>query len=212
MQCRGVPAAALRGASVSCACPRRCRGLTESVTARAVGQRLWSSGVPPARRQQGRVKSRHAALRSAYRVTAECRRSATMCADVGGDGVTRPLAPSGWRRCSGAGMASVEDEVRRADPLSVNPGQRPGREDDEICTAGRCRCRCSAGVCQRRRSAAHVCRRVCPRRCRGLTEDVTARAVGLCHCCAKRRRLGSGRWLIWWREAGLSGKCGRWHV
>ena len=67
-------------------CPRRCRGLTEDVTARAVGQRLWSSGVPPARRQQGRVKSRHAALRSAYRVTAECRRSATMSADVGGDG------------------------------------------------------------------------------------------------------------------------------
>ena len=80
-----------------CVCPRRCRGLTESVTARAVGQRLWSSGVPPARRQQGRVKSRHAALRSAYRVMAECRRSATMSADVGGDGVTRPLAPSGWR-------------------------------------------------------------------------------------------------------------------
>ena len=37
------------------------------VTARAVGQRLWSSGVPPARRQQGRVKSRHAALRCAPR-------------------------------------------------------------------------------------------------------------------------------------------------
>ena len=86
MQCRGVPAAALRGARVSCACPRRCRGLTESVTAHAVGLRLWSSGVPPARRQQGRVESRHAALRSAYRVTAECRRSATMSADVGGDG------------------------------------------------------------------------------------------------------------------------------
>ena len=61
-----------------CVYPRRCRGLTESVTARAVGLRLWSSGVPPARRQQGRVKSRHAALRSAYRVMAECRRSATM--------------------------------------------------------------------------------------------------------------------------------------
>ena len=169
-----------------CVCPRRCRGLTEGVTACAVGLRLWSSGVPPARRQQGRVKSRHAPLRSAYRVMAECRRSATMSADVGGDGVTRPLAPSGWRRCSGAGMASVEDEVRRADPLSVNPGQRPGREDEEICTAWRCRCRCSAGVCQRRRSAAHVCRRVCPRRCRGLTEDETARAVRLCHCCARR--------------------------
>ena len=169
-----------------CMYPRRGRGLTESVTARAVGQRLWSSGVPPARRQQGRVESRHAALRSAYRVMAECRRSATMSADVGGDGVTRPLARSGWRRCSGAGMVSVEDEVRRADPLSVNPGQRPGREDDEICTAGRCRCRCSAGVCQRRRSAAHVRRRVYPRRGRGLTEGVTARAVRLCHCCARR--------------------------
>ena len=93
-------------------------------------------------------------------------------------GVARPLARSGWRRCSGAGMASVEDEVRRADPLSVNPGQRPGREDEEICTAGRCRCRCRAGVRHRRRSAAHLHRLLCPRRCRGLTEDVTARAVG----------------------------------
>ena len=79
-----------------CVCPRRCRGLTEGVTACAVGLRLWSSGVPPARRQQGRVKSRHAALRSAYRVMAECRRSATMSADVcGDDGVARPLARSG---------------------------------------------------------------------------------------------------------------------
>ena len=93
-------------------------------------------------------------------------------------GVARPLARSGWRRCSGAGMASVEDEVRRADPLSVNPGQRPGREDEEICTSGRCRCRCRAGVRHRRRSAAHLHRLLCPRRCRGLTEDVTARAVG----------------------------------
>ena len=97
-------------------CPRRCRGLTEDVTARAVGQRLWSSGVPPARRQQGRVKSRHAALRSAYRVTAECRRSATMSADVGGDGVTRPLARSG----SGSGVVAY---LRHADSRGVSsPG------------------------------------------------------------------------------------------
>ena len=34
-----------------------------------------------------------------------------------------------------------------------------------------------AGVCQRRRSAAHQCRADVPRRCRGLTEDVTACAV-----------------------------------
>ena len=152
-RCRAGVRHRRRSAAHVCRCvyPRRCRGLTEGVTAHAVGLRLWSSGVPPARRQQGRAESRHTALRSAYWVTAECRRSATMCADVGGDGGTRPLAPSGWRRCSGAGMASVEDEVRRADPLSVNPGQRPGREDEEICTAWRCRCRCSAGVCQRRR-------------------------------------------------------------
>ena len=89
-------------------------------------------------------------------------------------------------------VVSVEDEVRRADPLSVNPGQRPGREDEEICTARRCRCRCIAGVCRRRRSAAHVRRCVYPRRCRGLTESVTARAVGV-------RRLYSGivGWLCW---------------
>jgi len=97
-----------RSAAHVCRCmyPRRGRGLTESVTARAVGLRLWSSGVPPARRQQGRVKSRHAAFRSAYRVMAECRRSATMSADVGGDGVTRPLARS-------AGVGSVAYLVAR---------------------------------------------------------------------------------------------------
>ena len=87
------------------------------MTARAVGLRLWSSGVPPARRQQGRVESRHVALRSAYRVMAECRRSATMGADVCGDDVvTRPLARSGWQmRYNGRGGV-----VRRADPFSVN--------------------------------------------------------------------------------------------
>ena len=87
----GASAAHLR----RCVCPRQRRGLTEGETARAVGLRLWSSGVPPARRQQGRVESRHAALRSAYWVMAECRRSATMGADVCGDDVvTRPLARS----------------------------------------------------------------------------------------------------------------------
>ena len=111
---------------VGACAPRQRRGLTEGETARAVGLRLWSSGVPPARRQQGRVESRHTALRSAYRVMAECRRSATMSADVGGDGVTRPLARSGWemRYYVSEAVMSVEDEVRRADPLSVNPGQR----------------------------------------------------------------------------------------
>ena len=43
------------------------------------------------------------------------------------------------------------------------------------CTLFSNRC---AGVCQRRRSAAHLRRCVCPRRCRGLAEGVTARAVG----------------------------------
>ena len=34
------------------------------------------------------------------------------------------------RRCAITGEAEerVEDDVRRADPLSVNPGQRPGME------------------------------------------------------------------------------------
>ena len=99
-------------------CPRRCRGLTESVTACAVRQRLWSSGVPPARRQQGRVESRHAALRSAYRVMAECRRSATMSAVMWG-----------WRdRSRGRGAAAllwhrgmVMLARRGATPLFGNP-------------------------------------------------------------------------------------------
>ena len=49
-----------------------------------------------------------------------------------------------------------------------------------------------AGVRHRRRSAAHVRRCVCPRRCRGLTEGVTARAVMLCHCCERRWRCYVG--------------------
>ena len=102
-RCRAGVRHRRRSAAHVCRCmyPRRCRGLTESVTARAVRQRLWSSGVPPARRQQGRVKSRHAALRSAYRVMAECRRSATMSADVGGDGggeTARAVGP--WHCCA----------------------------------------------------------------------------------------------------------------
>ena len=41
---------------------------------------------------------RHAALRSAYRVTAECRRSATMGADVGGDALLRERGGDGPQR------------------------------------------------------------------------------------------------------------------
>ena len=145
--------------------PRQRRGLTEGVTARAV--RLCHCC---ARRSSTLARSGSGSGVVAYLRHADSRgvsspgtlRSATMSADVGGDGVTRPLARSGWRRCSGARMASVEDEVRRADPLSVNPGQRPGREDEEICTAGRCRCKCSAVVFQRRRSAAHLRRAHAP--------------------------------------------------
>ena len=96
-----------------CVCPRRCRGLTESVTACAVGVRLWSSGVPPARRQQGRVESRHAALRSAYRVTAECRRSATMSGDVGGDALQRER---GGVVRSAVGMTDALQRERRSGP------------------------------------------------------------------------------------------------
>ena len=110
---------------------------------------------------------------------AECRRSATMSADVGGDGVTRPLARSGWRRCSGAGMASVEDEVRRADPLSVNPGQRVrGERMRRDAPQGGAAVDALPGCAIGGASAAHQRRLLCPRRCRGLTESVTARAVG----------------------------------
>ena len=163
-----------------CVCPRRCRGLTEGETARAVGLRLWSSGVPPARRQQGRVESRHTALRSAYRVTAECRRSATMGADVGGDALQRERGGDGPQRgrddrCATTGETGWSAGRTR---FQLTPDSASGdRVERERCTAVRCRCRCIAGVCQRRRSAAHVRLCVYPRRCRGLTEDETARAV-----------------------------------
>ena len=111
------PPASAGGFFCTLGCPWRVSG---GASARAVGLRLWSSGVPPARRQQGRVESRHAALRSAYRVMAECRRSATMCADVG---------VMGWRdRSRGRGAAAllwhrgvVMSARRGATPLFGNP-------------------------------------------------------------------------------------------
>ena len=136
-----------------CVCPRRCRGLTEDVTARAV--RLCHCCERRGRCYVGALETRY------Y-----------------GSGASE----------------SVEGEVRRADPLSVNPGQRPGREDEEICTAGRCRCRCIAGVPRRRRSAAHQCRADVLRRCRGLTE---------------RRDRSRGHTLLLLREAMRSAGRGR---
>ena len=117
-----------------CVCPRRCRGLTEGETARAVGLRLWRSGVPG----YGRVPS--------------------LCDDECGC----------RRRWSEAVMSLLPDSIRKL---------------CDKCTLFSNRC---AGVCQRRRSAAHLRRCVCPRRCRGLTEDVTARAVRLRHYCESR--------------------------
>ena len=51
MRCWSVSAAALRGASASMRVPRRCRGLTEGETARAVILRLWRSSASPMRRR-----------------------------------------------------------------------------------------------------------------------------------------------------------------
>ena len=51
--CRSVSAAALRGASASADVPRRCRGLTESVTARAVGFRTTAIGDEVSRARAG---------------------------------------------------------------------------------------------------------------------------------------------------------------
>ena len=79
------------------------------------------------------------------------------------------------RRCATTGERGRSAGRTR---FQLTPDSASGdRVEREICTARRCRCRCSAGVRQRRRSAAHVRRCVCPRRCRGLTEDETARAV-----------------------------------
>ena len=52
------------------------------------------------------------------------------------------------------------------------------------CTLFSNRC---AGVCQRRRvRGASAAMRVPPTLSGGVTEDVTARAVILCHCCERR--------------------------
>ena len=79
------------------------------------------------------------------------------------------------RRCATMGEAEWSAGRTR---FQLTPDSASGdRVERKICTARRCRCRCSAGVCRRRRSAAHWRRAAVPRRCRGLTEDVTARAV-----------------------------------
>ena len=88
------------------------------------------------------------------------------------------------RRCATTGEAEWSAGRTR---FQLTPDSASGdRVEREICTARRCRCRCSAGVRQRRRFAAHVRRCVCPRRCRGLTEDETARAVRFRHYCDRR--------------------------
>ena len=47
--------------------------------------------------------------------------------------------------------------------FQLTPDSASGdRVEREICTARRCRCRCGAGVCQRRRSAAHLHRLMSP--------------------------------------------------
>ena len=90
-------------------------------------------------------------------------------------GVAARLPHRALRRCATTGETEWSAGRTR---FQLTPDSASGdRVEREICTARRCRCRCGAGVCQRRRSAAHVRRCVCPRRCRGLTESVTARAV-----------------------------------
>ena len=80
------------------------------------------------------------------------------------------------RRCATTGVGRWSAGRTR---FQLTPDSASGdRVEREICTARRCRCRWIAGEPQRRRSAAHLHRCVCPRRCRGLTESVTARAVG----------------------------------
>ena len=112
---------------------------------------------------------------------AECRRSATMSADVGGDALQRERGGDGPQRgrddrCATTGETGWSAGRTR---FQLTPDSASGdRVEREICTARRCRCRCSAGVRRRRRSAAHMRRCVYPRRCRGLTEGETARAVG----------------------------------
>ena len=96
-------------------------------------------------------------------------------------GVSGRLPHRALRRCATTGEAeeSAEEEVRRADPLSVNPGPRPGLE-----WRGRYAPQGGAAVdavpesASGDASAAHQRRADIPRRCRGLTESVTARAVG----------------------------------
>ena len=136
----------LRGAVGCTPVPRRCRGLTESVTAHAVSwHRDQSSGVCPLTRSSLRHHPEQG-----YRDRSR--------GQVGGI-VTR---------------AAVL--VRSADPFSVNPGRSPGMGKGAACTAGRCRC--GMGVYhQRRRSRGAVGCTPVPRRCRGLTEIVTAHAV-----------------------------------
>ena len=101
------------------------------------------------------------------------------------------------RRCATTGVGRWSAARTR---FQLTPDSASGdRVEREICTARRCRCRCSAGVRQRRRSAAYVRRCVCPRRCRGLTEDVTARVVRLrlwnSSASAMRCGLGAATWI-----------------
>ena len=94
-----------------------------------------------------------------------------MGADVCGDALLRERGGDGPQRgrddrCATTGETGWSAGRTR---FQLTPDSASGdRVEMERCTAVRCRCRCIAGVCQRRRSAAHVRRCVYPRRCRGL--------------------------------------------
>ena len=73
-----------------------------------------------------------------------------------------------------------EAAVRRADPFSVNPGPRPGLEwRGRYAPQGGAAVDVGQECISGGASATHLHRCVYPRRCRGLTEGVTARAVRL---------------------------------
>ena len=63
------------------------------------------------------------------------------------------------RRCATTGVGRRSAGRTR---FQLTPDSVRGWREGLVCTARRCRCRCIAGECQRRRSAAHVRRLMSP--------------------------------------------------
>ena len=127
-----------RGAVGCTPVPRRCRGLTEIVTAHAVKSATSSrAGVLFRSRSHGASTRAEVPVRSA--VSLQHRDQSGGVGPQRSHGVSTRAEVPVRSRGQLAALTRAEVPVRSADPFSVNPGRSPGMGKGAACTAVRCR-------------------------------------------------------------------------